>query len=156
MKTKTSPTTNLMNRLPSRRVFLLITLVLACFGLSPQGRATCQEDCLALDNTVLGDDALISLTTGFSNTALGFAALNSNTIGRENTATGAHALSDNTEGYENTASGTSALSSNTAGVRNTATGAFALNSNTTGFSNTCSGNMQCSFLTLSKQVDCFF
>ena len=137
MKTKTSPTTNSMNRSPLRRGFLLITLVLACFALAPQARAVCQEGCLTLDNTVLGDDALFSLTTGFSNTALGFNALNSNTIGRENTATGAQALSDNTEGYENTASGNNALSSNTAGVRNTATGAFALNSNTTGFSNTC-------------------
>ena len=140
MKTKTSSTTNSMNRSPMRCGFLLITLVLAWTALVPQARAVCQEGCLTLGNTVLGDDALISLTTGFSNTALGFNALNSNTIGRENTATGAQALSDNTEGYENTASGTNALSSNTEGVRNTATGAFALDNNTTGFSNTCTGN----------------
>jgi hypothetical protein len=143
MKTKTSSTTNSMNgssRHCGTLAAVLITLVLVCFALSPAARAACQEGCLTNDNTVLGDDALFSLTTGFSNTALGFNALSSNTIGRENTATGDQALLDNTEGYENTASGTNALSSNTEGVRNTATGAFALNSNTTGISNTSSGN----------------
>ena len=128
-----------MNRSPLRRGFLLIPLVLGCFALAPQARAVCQDGCLANDNTVLGDDALISLTTGFSNTALGFDALFSNTIGRENTATGAQALQDNTEGYDNTAIGFGALSSNTTGVDNTATGVLALNGNTTGFSNTSSG-----------------
>ena len=128
-----------MNHPPLRRCFLLIPLVLVCFALSPQARAVCQDGCLTSDNTVQGDDALISLTTGFSNTALGFNALFSNTIGRENTATGAQALSDNTEGYDNTATGFDALSSNTTGVDNTATGDDALFSNTTGFSNTASG-----------------
>jgi hypothetical protein len=142
MKTKSSSTTNSMNRSTLRRSFLLIPLVLGCFALAPTARAVDPppDGGYPDANTAEGEDALFSLTTGFSNTALGFNALFSNTIGRENTATGAQALYDNTEGYENTASGTNALSSNTAGVRNTATGAFALNSNTIGFSNTCSGN----------------
>src|SRR4029450_5980511 len=80
MKTKTSSPTDSMDRSPLRRGFLLITLVLAYFAFSAQARAVCEEGCLTLDNTVLGDDALINLTTGFSNTALGFNALFSNTI----------------------------------------------------------------------------
>jgi hypothetical protein len=145
MKTKTSSTTNSMNRSSHHCgtvAAVLIPLVLGCFALAPTARAVDPppDGGYPDANTAEGEDALFSLTTGFSNTALGFNALFSNTIGRENTATGAQALLDNTEGYENTASGTNALSSNTAGVRNTATGAFALNSNTTGFSNTSSGN----------------
>jgi trimeric autotransporter adhesin len=140
MKTKTSPTTHSMNHSSRHCETVAAVLVLACIAFSPTAQAACQEGCLTNDNTVLGDDALFSLTTGFSNTALGFNALLSNTIGRENTAIGAHALQDNTEGYENTASGTNALSSNTEGVRNTATGAYALNSNTSGFSNISTGN----------------
>src|SRR5262245_318168 len=142
MKTRTSATRNSMNCSPLRRRLLFAAFAAGLFVLSPQVPAACQEGCLTNDNTLLGDDALFVLTTGFSNTALGFNALFSNTIGRENTATGAEALLDNTEGYENTATGNNALSSNTTGVRNTATGAFALNSNTTGFSNTSSGNSE--------------
>ena len=108
MKTKTSSTTNSMNRSSSHcgaAAFLLIPLALAWFALVPEARATCQEGCLTLGNTVLGDDALISLTTGFSNTALGFNALFSNTTGNANTSTGDHALFDKTEGYDNNAVG---------------------------------------------------
>ena len=59
----------------------------ACFALSPQARATCQEGCLTNDNTALGDDALLS-STGSDNTAIGFNALYSNTDGINNTAIG--------------------------------------------------------------------
>src|SRR5713226_9289324 len=51
MKTTTLPLRNLMNRSPLR-AFLLIPFVLACFGLSPQARAVCQEGCdLSNNNT---------------------------------------------------------------------------------------------------------
>jgi hypothetical protein len=115
----------------------LIPLVVFCFGVSPTARATCQQGCAAMDNTFLGDDALIN-NTGSDNTAVGSAALSSNTHGRENTATGAGALSSNTDGSENTATGFEALSSNDA-TNNTATGAFALGLNTGGFDNTATG-----------------
>jgi hypothetical protein len=36
----------------------------ACFALSPRAQAACQDGCLANQNTVQGDDALISVTTG--------------------------------------------------------------------------------------------
>src|SRR5260370_22675582 len=44
MKTTTLPLRNLMNRSPLRP-FLLIPFVLACFALSPQARAVCEEGC---------------------------------------------------------------------------------------------------------------
>jgi uncharacterized coiled-coil protein SlyX len=88
MKTTTLPLRNLMNR-PPLRAFLFIPFVLACFALSPQARAVCQEGCdLSNGNTFLGDDALILNTTGVDNTAIGSQALLSNTIGSQNTATG--------------------------------------------------------------------
>jgi hypothetical protein len=127
-----------MNRSPLRG-FLLIPFALACFALSPQARAVCQEGCLMNQNTVLGDDALLGLTTGVGNTALGFEALFSNTSGGSNTASGYQALFSNTEGVDNIANGVGALLSNTTGAENTATGAFALGSNTTGNDNTAVG-----------------
>ena len=112
---------------------------LACFALSPQARATCQDSCLTNDNTVQGDDALISVTTGFDNTALGFEALFSLTTGSANTATGWTALQSNTTGFNNTANGSNALARNTTGINNTATGEGALFLNTTGSQNTAEG-----------------
>ena len=128
-----------MNRSPLR-AFLLIPLVLACFALSPQARAVCQEGCLSSNNTALGEDALISNTSGFDNTAIGFNALRFNTTGTFNAATGFDALFSNTTGSNNTASGFFALFSNTIGIQNTATGANALTNNTSGGNNTATGN----------------
>src|SRR5436190_5951067 len=89
---------------------VLIALTLACFALSPQARAVCQEGCLTNENTVLGDDALLNNTeTAEDNTAMGFNALLSNTFGDNNTATGGFALFSNTSGFENTATGAGAL-----------------------------------------------
>jgi hypothetical protein len=118
---------------------VLIALTLGCFGLSPQARAVCQEGCLTNNNTVLGDDALISVTTGFDNTALGFEALFSVTTGSANTATGWTALQSNTTGFNNTANGSNSLARNTTGINNTATGEGALFLNTTGSQNTADG-----------------
>src|SRR5438034_5036241 len=101
---------------------VLIVLTLACFALPPHALATCQEGCLTNNNTVLGDDALFSVTTGFDNTALGFEALFSVTTGSANTATGWTALQSNTTGFNNTANGSNALARNTTGINNTATG----------------------------------
>jgi len=140
MKTKTSLTTDSINLSPLRCALLLISLVFACFGLSPAARAICQEGCdLAHNNTFLGDDALTSNTTGILNTATGADALLLNTTGNFNTATGAFALLNNTTGSDNTASGFQALKFNTTGTNNTATGLQALFSNTTGNNNTATG-----------------
>jgi hypothetical protein len=139
MKTTILPLRNLMNRSPLR-AFLLIPLVLACFALSPQARAVCQEGCDTVNfNTFLGDDALVNNTTGFGNTAIGSSALASNTTGTDNTATGYAALYSNTTGYLNTAIGEAALTFNTTGYSNTAIGSSALLVNTTGTENTATG-----------------
>jgi len=115
----------------------VIAPALACFALAPQARAVCQDACLGNNNTVQGDDALISLTTGTDNTAVGFDALTSNSVGNWNTAVGSQALLNNTGSF-NTAIGWEALLNNT-GPGNTATGAQALLSNTTGFNLTAYG-----------------
>src|SRR5215831_6243926 len=84
---------------------ILIALTLGWLALSPQARAVCQDACLTNSNTVQGDDALISLTTGTDNTAIGQGGLNANTTGDFNTAIGSNALLNNTIGTSNTASG---------------------------------------------------
>ena len=143
MKTKTSPTKTSICRSSLYRetvARLLTALVLssACFALSPQAWATCQEGCLTNNNTVLGDDALLN-NTGPDNTAIGFEALSSNRTGFANTAIGTSALNANITGWENTANGVAALFTNTTGNYNTGIGFDALNQNTTGISNTATG-----------------
>src|SRR5262249_21947082 len=133
-KPTTLLSTNSMNRLPCP-LALLIPLALACFALSPQAQAACQDACLTNSNTVQGNDALISLTTGILNTAIGEDALYSDTNGGENTAIGAFALQNN-DGFFNTATGADSLNANTTGTNNTANGYMALYSNTTGYGNT--------------------
>jgi hypothetical protein len=137
---KTTASNNPMNRSSCPLVLLVIPLALGCFALLPQAQATCQQGCLTNSNTVLGDDALISLTTGFRNTAVGYQALFSNTTSPENTAIGSFALFSNTTGITNTAVGDVALSQNTTGSGNVAVGVAALIDNTTGFANTAIGS----------------
>ena len=83
-----------------RRGVLLIPFALACFALSSQARATCQQGCGFPDpsNTFLGQDTLISNTIGSDNTAVGSDALYNNTSGFQNTAMGDQALYNNTTG----------------------------------------------------------
>jgi hypothetical protein len=116
-----------------------IVLAFLSVTVSPQARATCQDACLSNNNTVQGDDALISLTTGTDNTAMGFQALNANTTGFSNTAIGFNTLYSNANAYVNTAVGERALYSNTAGSFNTAVGGDALLGNTSGTANTAVG-----------------
>jgi len=111
----------------------------ACFALSPQALAVCQQGCDPTnDNTFLGDDALLNNTTGSDNTAIGFRALFSLTSGFANTAVGDEALFHNTGGDFNTATGL-ALYHNTIGRDNTAAGHGALFGNTTGSDNVAIG-----------------
>jgi hypothetical protein len=131
---------NSISRSPLRLGLFLIVLALAWFALSPHARAVCREGCDTSNaNTFLGDDVLISNTTGFANTANGEAALASNTNGIQNTANGVSALFSNTTGNNNTANGDEALLSNTTGIRNTANGGGALLRNSTGGNNTADG-----------------
>src|SRR6266478_4716537 len=102
----------------NRSSWLLIPLALACFALSPQARATCQEGCGSTNNTFLGDNARISNITSNDNTAIGSQALYNNNA-YDNTATGVQALYNNATGSVNTANGFRALLSNTPGLANT-------------------------------------
>jgi uncharacterized coiled-coil protein SlyX len=129
--------------------------ILTCLAHSPRAQAACQDSCLTNSNTVQGDDALFSLTTGAGNTALGWRSLFSNTdgsfntgigggalvlnTGSSNTAVGAAALLLNTSGTENTAVGLDAMVFNDTGMDNTAIGTFALFNNTEGILNTGDG-----------------
>jgi Chaperone of endosialidase len=131
MKTTTRQLRNSINR-SLVRAFLLIALTIGWLALAPHTRAVCQEGCLTNSNTALGEDALISLTTGGFNTANGNQALQNNATGSNNTANGNQALLSNTSGGSNTGVGGGALLFNTDGHANTAIGASALQNNTNG------------------------
>ena len=138
MKTTTPQLRNSINH-SLVRALLLIAPTLGWLALSPQARAVCQDACLTNSNTVQGEDALFSLTTGSVNTAVGFDALFSNTSGSFNTANGNQTLQNNVTGGNNTAIGNQALLSNTVGSSNTAVGGGALLFNTDANSNTAIG-----------------
>ncbi|MGE5213120.1 MAG: tail fiber domain-containing protein [Nitrospirota bacterium] len=130
-----------------RAVGIHITLLLACFSLSPIAQAVVPPPDGGYPgfNTAEGQQALFSLTSGVANTGLGWFSLWSNTDGSFNTAIGTGTLlfnignQDTQEGMENTAVGAAALLSNTTGSINTASGSSALFSNTTGGANTAIG-----------------
>src|SRR6266403_2303559 len=144
MKTKnmtTPPTKKSINRSPLRLGFILITLLLACFALSPVAHAVVPAPDGAYPNftTAEGQNSLQSLTTGAANTALGAYSLFSTTTASFNTAVGAGALDLNTAD-SNTAVGTAALLLNTTGTENTAIGTAALEFNDTGSQNVAIGD----------------
>jgi hypothetical protein len=89
-------------------------------------------------NTIVGEEALDSNTTGYENTAVGRRALQYNTVGLTNTAVGVGANKFNLIGNNNTAVGGFALQNNLAD-NNTAVGRSSLQVNTTGINNTASG-----------------
>ena len=122
----------------------------------------------AVDNTAVGNSALILNNSGDGNTAIGSGALAKNTTAGWNTAVGGYALgkqadvgaaqyySSNTaigyaslgnnkptfsgDGKDNTAVGAFSLDFNTTGIKNTALGFYALSLNTTGSNNIGIGN----------------
>jgi hypothetical protein len=88
-------------------LLFLITLTVACFGLSPGAQALHPppDGGYAGHNTAEGDGALQSITpgargSGFDNTALGYHTLFTDTTGSGNTATGSGALANN-DGNDN-------------------------------------------------------
>src|SRR5262245_62064922 len=134
---KTMPSTNpkvrtQMNHASPPRALVLVALFVACFALSPQAQAVCEDGCNnGLFNTWQGDDALTNDTTGAGNTAFGWRSLFSNTDGSFNTGIGGGALVLN-NGTSNTEVGAAALLLNTTGSLNTAVGTDALAFNDTG------------------------
>ena len=77
-------------------------------------------------NTVVGQYALSTNTSGYQNTVLGFTAMQLNGSGYQNTAIGSYALAANTSGSGNTAVGDYALTLNGTGIDNVAIGKDAL------------------------------
>jgi hypothetical protein len=90
-------------------------------------------------NTMGGDSALNSNTTGSTNTAVGGGALQLNTTGSQSTAVGFNALYSNNGGL-NTAVGRNAMFSNTTGGSSVGIGTNVLLNNTIGGSNVGIGN----------------
>jgi hypothetical protein len=154
MKTTILPTTTTKNRTetkfksvlgiagqpPWRHGFVLIALILACFAVSPSVLAVvpAPDGGYPGANTVEGDDALFSLTTGVENTAIGFQALYNISDALHNTAVGFQALANN-EQTDNSGVGWHALFSNTWGYGNTAFGVDVMGLNNTGNFNTAAG-----------------
>ncbi|MBF0280311.1 MAG: tail fiber domain-containing protein [SAR324 cluster bacterium] len=93
----------------------------------------------ALQNTAVGEDALMAVADGDFNVALGYSSLRANASGSNNTASGWNSLWANT-GSRNTALGSKTLYSHQTGNFNTAVGSEALLQNTTGAKNTAIGD----------------
>ncbi len=117
-----------IGRSPLRLAFVLIVLLLVCFGLSPTAKALSPEPDGGYPggNTAEGANALHNLADGSRNTAIGVNTLGKNLNGDDNTATGALALADNISGSRNTATGVWALLRNVGRNDNTAVGFHAL------------------------------
>jgi uncharacterized coiled-coil protein SlyX len=129
---------NSRSRLPLPCRFFLIALICALFAVPLTAHAVCEEGCLNGEHTVLGEDALFSITTGTENVAVGYEALHDTTSGLNNTATGHSALHGNVVGFNNTANGWHSLQITT-GNQNTGVGCDALVNNTTGNNNIAVG-----------------
>jgi len=91
-------------------------------------------------NIGVGDNALVSVTTGSSDTAFGNGALQYDNTGSFNTSVGYQSLYANTTGYFNVAVGNQALFANTTGGYGIAVGNWALYSNTDGWFNIAVGS----------------
>jgi len=145
-----------INRSPLRCGFFSLAIALCWFALSPPLKAQCPSACGGGGNTAVGNNALISVTTGINNTALGTGALTADTGGDYNVAVGNGALESNTTGFQNMAIGAEALANNivgnfnmgigfralfmNTGNRNSAVGAAALRDNAGASDNTAIGS----------------
>jgi hypothetical protein len=140
MKT-TLPLKSSMHQASSRGAFLLIPILLACFGLAPMAQAVGPDTDgnIPGSNNGEGIGVLVSHTSGIWNTGTGFEALNQLTSGNQNPATGLRALFHDISGGYNTATGVYSLFGNLTGFFNSATGGYALAQNTIGSNNTANG-----------------
>lgn len=100
-----------------------------------------------ITNTGMGNQALLSNTSGYQNAAFGNQALRGNTSGRQNTAVGFCALRAETTGVCNTAIGAFASWVQNGGSNNTVVGGQAGVCITTGASNTLIGRSAGSSIT---------
>ncbi|MFT3702268.1 MAG: hypothetical protein QM802_07855 [Agriterribacter sp.] len=91
------------------------------------------------NNTSLGDNTLIFVSSGGFNTAVGFTALRGTTTGSRNSALGYTALYNNSSGGFNVAVGDRALYVNSSGGANTVNGATSMFFNTNGSNNSAYG-----------------
>ncbi|WP_048505922.1 hypothetical protein [Chryseobacterium angstadtii] len=91
-------------------------------------------------NTVVGNIALQSITTGNTNTALGWESMYFNTSGTSNTAVGGNSLLRNTSGSYNIAMGLDALEDSSTGSYNIGIGNFAGDELLSGSNNIAIGN----------------
>jgi hypothetical protein len=108
-------------------------------------------------NTVLGNGALASNTTGLRTVAIGVSALNNNTTGNSNVAIGYNAMRVNISGQSNSAIGSNynyaaALGAITSGSFNAALGEGALGSNQTGNYNVACGILALNTTTASNNT----
>jgi hypothetical protein len=99
------------------------------------------------NNTALGYQTLLSITTGNYNTAVGYQSGKATTTATYNTSLGQSSLFYNTTGGLNTAIGVNALLSTTTGTSNVALGLDSFQHNTSGSSNTALGYNAGSHLT---------
>ena len=102
-------------------------------------------------NTVVGNGAFATNSSGTSNSAFGVSALAANTTGSDNSAFNQNALLSNTTGSDNTGLGVASLKFNTTGSNNTGIGSQALLNNTTASNNTAVGYQAGYSLTTSNQ-----
>lgn len=126
------------------RKTLVATFALGCSFISYSqntvyGQYALISNTSGVRNSAFGYSALYHNTTGINNSAFGQDALNNNTSGGDNTAVGYKSLFYNTTGIVNTAVGQRSMEMNTSGSYNTALGTYALQLNTTGMRNTACG-----------------
>jgi trimeric autotransporter adhesin len=112
----------------------------------------------SIENTFVGIDISLDLTTGYKNTAVGVKALSSDTTGSGNVAIGYHALALNSTGSGNTGVGYNAGYANVIGTNNTyvgnqATGSCADESNTITLGNGAIKTLRCQAATITSVSD---
>ena len=90
-------------------------------------------------NTVFGNGAFISNSSGNYNISFGSSVLSNNVSGSDNIGIGWRSLLNNTSGWDNTSVGHIAMYNNTIGNNNTANGSSALQDNVAGVNNTAIG-----------------
>ena len=87
-------------------------------------------------NTSIGNNSMVTTSTGTQNVSVGYYSMNVNTGGGLNSSFGAYSMQSNKTGSNNVSFGTNALAANISGGTNSAIGTGTLSLNTTGSNNT--------------------